>query len=249
MDFAAAFKFPFRGPNAWANMGLLAVCFLIPIVGPIVATGFIIVIEKVLIADPLAPAPRFDFSRFSDYLQRGLWPFLIALCLTPVIMLVQIPILLLMVGGMVAFQNQPALYFLLLGLAIVFQLFVTLLLAVALQPVMFKSGLEGSFKAGFDKEFFFTYWRTVGGKAILATLTLFIVSFLLAIPLTCTIVGLYALSGYLLLVQAHFQVQLYAHYLARGGKPLHLAPEPPIPPAPTYAFPPTLKTPPSPPAP
>ena len=71
MGFSDAVRFAVRGPNRWVNIGCLLVCMLIPIVGPMVASGYLIVVEKLLIRYPEAEAPRFDFGQFSMYLRRS----------------------------------------------------------------------------------------------------------------------------------------------------------------------------------
>ena len=95
MQFSAALRFPFRGPHVRPNIGCLLVCMLIPFVGALVAIGYLVGVEKALIQNPNADAPKFDFGKFSQYLQRGLWPFLASL----ILMLVVLPFHFLLMGG------------------------------------------------------------------------------------------------------------------------------------------------------
>ncbi|HVT82472.1 MAG TPA: DUF4013 domain-containing protein [Phycisphaerae bacterium] len=80
-----ALAFPFRGTHAWANLGCTALCFFIPVIGGLVAQGYLITVEKRLIENLDSDAPKFNFSRFSDYLMKGVWPFLLGLILSVVI--------------------------------------------------------------------------------------------------------------------------------------------------------------------
>lgn len=227
MDYAAAFRFPFKGPHTWPNIGLLLVCFLIPIVGPIVAMGFVVLLEKRLLADPLADAPKFDFGRFTDYLQRGIWPFLVALVMTPIFMILYIPIFIALFALMVAFEKQPALFFIGLVVVVLLQVALTIALSVAFVPLTLKAGLEQTFKGAFDWQFFKSWWRTVWLQTFLVILIISVAAMLGTLLLLCTFIGIYAVAGIALMVQAHLYCQLYRLHLARGGKPLTIAPEPP----------------------
>jgi hypothetical protein len=75
-----------------------AVATLIPVVGPVVLTGWLATIFWAR-GDRDAPAdfPPFDFQYFGKYLERGLWPFLVSLVaslvLVPVTMIVVFPVI------------------------------------------------------------------------------------------------------------------------------------------------------------
>src|SRR4051812_9952611 len=106
MNYELAIGFPFRGPNAWRNIGLILVCFLIPFVGPMVIVGYIIGVEKILINNIHADAPAFDFGKFSIYLTRGLYPFLASMVLVLVLYALLVPVVIGFVVAFILAQHQ-----------------------------------------------------------------------------------------------------------------------------------------------
>src|SRR5258708_32650071 len=72
-------SYVFENPNWFMNLLLAALCALIPIIGPIVLKGYLYEAVIGLLAVGGARYPDFNFSRFGDYLMRGLWPFLVGL--------------------------------------------------------------------------------------------------------------------------------------------------------------------------
>src|SRR5689334_2300837 len=107
MKLIDALKYPFQGPQAWPNLGFLAICFLIPIVGPIVALGFQCEVEKQLVLSPASPGPRFDFGKFGTYLRRGVAPFVVSLLAS----LLLFPMMFLLIFGVIfgttLLRNHP----------------------------------------------------------------------------------------------------------------------------------------------
>src|SRR5205823_5265457 len=67
-----------------------ALCCLIPVIGPILMLGYLFEIIDSLLRSPAKPYPDFDFNRFGDYLLRGVWPFLVEL----IVSFVLVPVLL-----------------------------------------------------------------------------------------------------------------------------------------------------------
>ena len=226
MKIGSAIAFPFRGPNAWVNIGCLLLCMLIPIVGPMVATGFLVRVEKLLIENIQSDVPRFNFNRFSDYLQKGLWPFLaslvMSLILMPVFALLGVGVVL----AVIALQKQTALMAIVIAILALIYIISILLFGVVGAPMMFKAGMEESFAAAFDRPFVFDYLKRVG----LLTLGTQFLMMLIFLPLSLVgicipIVGPYALISVILQIQAHIMTQLYLAYLDRGGIPLAIKPE------------------------
>src|SRR5262245_40908593 len=69
-----------KKPGGFTNLLYGCVCVLIPVVGPIILLGYRAEIAEDLERDPqLEDYPDFTFNRFADYLQRGIWPFLMQL--------------------------------------------------------------------------------------------------------------------------------------------------------------------------
>jgi hypothetical protein len=166
MQLKAALSFPFRGPSAWANLGSILVCTLIPIVGAIVISGYIIRVDKVLIENIHADAPRFDFGKFSEYLKKGVTPFLLSLILIVIIL----PLTYLFIGGIIVIaillKDHIALMVLLILLTVLLIFMMIFACSFLLAPLIFKAGLEESFSAAFDKRYFVDYFRRVGALAL-----------------------------------------------------------------------------------
>ncbi len=223
-----AIRFPFRGPYVWANLGCIALCFLIPIVGALVAQGYLITVEKRLIENIDADAPRFNFSRFSDYLMKGIWPFLAALVLS----LFFIPIILAIVGvtfvvSLILHDHKaPMVAVIVLGILV--YLTSILFIGPLLQPLILKSSLLGRFEAAFDWRFALDYFKRVGLLSIGMHLLLMLIMFPATILSFCIpYLGLFALMTIAMFVQIHLNTQLYLTYLDRGGTPIPFEPEPP----------------------
>jgi hypothetical protein len=83
------FHYVFENPNWLTNILLSGLCILIPIIGGLVVLGYQFEAVAVLLSTQGARYPDFTFSRFAEYLVRGLWPFLVQL----VASLVLVPIM------------------------------------------------------------------------------------------------------------------------------------------------------------
>ena len=72
MQFGLAFGYILNRTGGFANLLLMTVCNLIPIVGPIVLLGYRAEVAQALLRDgELRRHPKFDFDRFIEYLTRG----------------------------------------------------------------------------------------------------------------------------------------------------------------------------------
>jgi hypothetical protein len=229
VEYGRMVSYVFENPNWFVNLLLMGVCNLIPVVGPLVLLGYQFEIVESLHRDPQRRYPHFDFGRFADYLLRGLWPFLVVLVASVVLM----PIVL---GGTFAVifgfamslgrGGGPASAW--LGVALVVFLVmiaVSLALQLVLLPLQLRAGLAQDFAAAFDFGFFKRFLANTWKECIVGML------FLVAIGLAATVVGL-ALCfvgilftvGVVMLAQAHFHFQVYELYLDRGGEPIPLKP-------------------------
>src|SRR3954462_1936123 len=73
------FKYVFENPNWLMNILLSGLCMIIPIIGSLIVLGYQFEAVAALLATQGARYPDFTFSRFAEYLVRGLWPFLVQL--------------------------------------------------------------------------------------------------------------------------------------------------------------------------
>ena len=80
MKYTASITDFFKSPKWGTNILLGAVAMLIPAVGPIVLSGWHVTVLWTRGGDESPEDhPPFDFQYFGKYLERGLWPFLVAL--------------------------------------------------------------------------------------------------------------------------------------------------------------------------
>jgi ABC-type sugar transport system permease subunit len=227
VQIGAALAFPFRGPKAWANLGGMLVCMLIPIVGPIVIQGYQVRVEKVLIENIQADAPGFDFGKFSHYLQLGLPGFLASLVLTLIMMVIFLPLGVGILLAVLFLQKHVAWMIAVIAALALMEMVLSLAAGALVMPMMYKAGLEGRFGAAFDWGFVVDYARkvgllTVGMQMLLSLMLIPVMPVVLCLP----IVGPYAVIAVFMMVQVHVWTQLYLTYLARGGRAIAIKPEP-----------------------
>jgi hypothetical protein len=236
MRYWNAYRFAFAHPNKWNNLLMGGVCMLIPLVGPLVLIGFLCdALAPRPIDDgtgrllppprpPHLPYPDFKFDRFMEYLERGLWPFLVSLVvglvMVPVGFLVMVPAFLIMAPGVTT------------GLKVVLGV-VTVLLVLAMMvgslvltlPFMMRAALLQEFGPAFSwawaKDFLARTWR----ETLVAVLFLCATGIPLAIVgyLMC-FVGMYPAMALFTFAQWHLDFQLYDLYLSRGGTPVPIKP-------------------------
>jgi len=230
VKLGTAFTYPFRGPHMWPNLGLGALCFLIPVVGPMVFMGYLIRAEILLLQNINADPPRFDFGRFVPYLTRGVQVFLVSLIAS----LVLLPIIwgamfaMMMCMALLIEKHPIAAVCCILGVTL-FVFLLSLLYGLVTAPMYLKAAFEDRFAAGFDFRFVGDYLKRVG---LLSLGTQFL-AFFLILPFTALfcipIVGPYLALAPISFITAHIRVQLYLEYLARGGTPINIKYEPPDP--------------------
>ncbi len=221
MKYMDAVKFPMSNPKWLVNLLLTGLCMLIPVVGPIVVLGYGVEVKIFVIQNGYAASyPLFDFARFSQYLVKGIWPFLVALVLNlvlmPCMMCVYLPAIL---GPHMT--NDPSLGILLSCGSAVLLVPLSLLLAIVAMPIMLRASLMQDFAGAFNfaavKDFVSRTFMT------LVVTQLFIMLFgliLTPIGLCLCFVGIYPAMTYLMLVNWHLWTQIYEQYLSRGGQPI-----------------------------
>jgi hypothetical protein len=221
MRYWAAYKFLWTSRNGWRNLLLASVCVLIPVVGVLVLMGYL---RDVMLArldtldDDAIGYPDFDFSLFGEYLQRGLWPFLVSL----VASLVMVPVIfVLWFGGFVIVsamsRNGPIMVAALALLGIVWFAFM-LALNLVMVPLIIRAAIleefGPSFSWGWIKDFASRMWREVLLSALFLAVTCIP---LLLIGYAMCFVGIYPAMALLTVAQWHLHFQIYRIYLSRGG--------------------------------
>lgn len=225
MKFSAAIGFPFRGSHAWANIGCMLVCFLIPIIGPIVADGYLVGVKKRLIENIEADAPPFDFSRFTVYLQLGLPPFVTGLILMVIAMAGMIPLGLGLVLSIILLHDHTTWLVVAISTIMLGYLAFSMAFGVAFVALVFKSAVEESYTAALDHVFLLSYVKRVGWLALGTQLVMMVLTVPFMILACVPFVGAYVAMAMLTPIHAHIASQLYLAYVMRGGAPLSVKPE------------------------
>jgi len=230
----------FNKKNWPTNWVLMTICFLIPIVGPIIMLGYMARCVAAWIRRE--SAADFDFNLFAPYLTQGLWPFLV----TTVASMVLIPVFLIIPIGVgiilpVACKGggEPAaiVVILIVAMVLVVTAVLTLLWTVVCVPMMLKSALEQNFAAGFSGVFIKDFIGRVGFFHIL--LVQFVLMLLMQVGMIAGMAalffGTYFVMSMYVWVNWHVMYQLYVRYLDRGGTPINVH-------ADLYMLPPTAAT-------
>jgi hypothetical protein len=230
-QYFASLSYFFEHPD-WAMTLLLgSLCFLIPVINTMILFGYRYEIVEMKARFPDQLYPKFDFSRFSHYLLRGLMPFLIDF---PIQFVINFPlqISVWMAIGLVAAagNSQSQLMVVVAGVGVPMIILVDIVLLTILQmvlvPFMLRAGLSQDFGQTFKLSWIKDFLLKVGLHALLFNLFLFAVGSVLIIPgyLLCC-VGIIPVFFFLWApVLAHHHAQLYRLYLARGGEPIPLKP-------------------------
>ena len=227
MRISDSLSFPFRGVNAWPNFGFLLVCYLIPIIGPIVAMGYHANLERSLSFDIQGEPPRFDFGKFGTYLQRGVAPFVVSLIAVLGGLMLIGGLFVLLVLGAAASKSGPDVMVALLLAGGALGFLAMVVLGVVMIPMVFRAGVEQSIGAAFQTDFVLAFLKHTGWLALWSKFVLTVVTLPLMV-IMCIPVVQYAVFPWITLVQSHLNVQLYHVYLERGGTPLYIVPDEPV---------------------
>lgn len=245
----------FRSPKWLPNLLLGGVCFLIPVVGPLVLMGWHASIfhgrrrRENGDADywrlPPAEWPEFDFAQFGTHLQRGLWPFLVVLVagivLVPMVLLCMLPVFLVAITAQNGEPSDAAMvvaFMLSGGLWLVTMLVWNLFLA----PFVLRAYVLQDFVAAFSLRWVRDYVSRMWKEMVLVLLFTTAVGLgfaLVGYAMMC--VGVYFTIGVAVFSATHLQRQMLDLYVQRGGEPLAPAPSlldhPPTPPPPAVSPP------------
>jgi len=225
----------FKSPKWMMNLLLGGVCVLIPIVGPMVVLGWLITGFWARQDENFATFPDFDFSHFGKYLERGLWPFLVAFVVSSVFSIVLVPLIwlfmipMMVVGGMSSGHESNA------GscfgaVAMVMMLLVVTVLIFALMlvlvPLKIRASLTQDFAKSFDFGFVKRFLALTWKEILLSSLFVMITGTLLVcLGMFVLCIGMYFATVVVYFSWTHLHKQLYALYLSRGGEPVPLSPK------------------------
>ena len=163
--------------------------------------------------------PDFDINRLSDYLLRGLWPFLWNLIWTMVMMVVGgVPLVITaLLASMLGNNDQPipaVLVAVVGGLITVGVYFFCLILMMG---SMLNSALGNDFMKGADMRWIGLFASKVGGTCVLiglalglATIPISLIGFLFCF------VGIFVAQAYIYLISADAAAQIHDIFVSRG---------------------------------
>jgi len=228
MQYLYAYNYVFENQNWIMNLLCGTVCQLIPFIGPLVFLGYQFEIVEALHRRPGRTYPDFDFNRFVDYLTRGVWPFLVALLASVVIVplmmvLVYGPMILIFLAGTADDAAAGIAAAIVIPLAILLGVALFVLIGLLMTPIVLRAGLAQDFGKAFDLAFAKGFVRRVWVEMVLACLFLMVTyPIILMGGMALCFVGVYPAAVLFMLAQIHLVYQLYELYLARGGTPIPL---------------------------
>jgi hypothetical protein len=242
MNYTAALSDFFKTPRWPTNLLLGGVCFLIPVVGVIVLSGWHVTALWTRKYQGTQNIPDFDFAFFTKYLERAIYPFLVGL----VASFMMIPIAwvfmaLIAVGMMFTLNLAPAnedlrAAMFVVGFLVSFTLYGLLFVAITVLPLplVIRATIMQDFGQSFDFSFYKRFVALTWKETLLASLFMFAVgAALAAVGMLACFIGVYFTMPLALFASQHLHKQLYDLYLVRGGDPLvpsrKLVDPPPLP--------------------
>ena len=227
LHYLQSYRFALVGPGWLANIVICSLTWLIPVVGPILAGGYMSELTERLHRYPEQSYQKFEFKRFADFLQRGLYPFLVTfifqLLQTPFIIMV---VLIAQIGFFAARGNEDHLV-LIIVMAVLAELvaisLLVCLLGLVMSPLMLRAGLSQDLVKTFDFAWWLDFTRRMWKEELRAALFLFVSSLWVGtLGLLALFVGIYPAITLIAMSHSHLSYQLYEIYLEKGGEPIPL---------------------------
>ncbi len=228
MNYPASITDFFKAQKWSMNMLLGAVCMLIPMIGPLILTGWVIT-QLWSRGDDEHPSeyPPFDFQYFTKYLMRGLWSFLVQMAAGVVVMpVIMVLFFVFMFIAVPAMRDNEAISILLMAFGFVIYFIIMLALNFIIVPLSISATLAQDFMPAFNFRFVRNFLTLVWKELLITGLFLFAVSIVMMIIAFCTCyIGAFALSPVISFAWQHLQKQLYLLHLSRGGMVLIRSPK------------------------
>jgi hypothetical protein len=231
MRYWRAYGFVFDHPKWAMNLLCGAVCMLIPVAGHMVFMGWMFEVIESFHRRGTEKYPPFEFGRFTHYLMRGLWPFVVVLILglatIPLVILLMAVIVIVMVSS----QGKPdwlTLTLVIVG-SIVAGLFLNVLMMLVKTPMVLRAGFTQELKGAFAWSTTIDFLKKMWLELLLAGFFLVFTSIpIILLGELCCLIGVYPASALVLMAEHHLLFQLYELYLKRGGMAIPLKPAAPV---------------------
>jgi hypothetical protein len=229
-----ALRFTTSGSSGWTNILFCALLYLstqiVPILGLIVMMGFFAEVHRRLVLQHPEPYVRFDFSDLSQYLSRGVAPFVVSLAVALPFAIVgaamAVGIVVAMgAGASAAFGGNDDLA-LVAGLGVGAIGFIPLAIVwLALSnAAVTRAELTGDLSKAFAFGALFAYAGRTWKRVLLSAIILSLVSLgLMVLGVLACFVGLFVTLSIQFVASLHVRWQIYNDYLLEGGEPIELA--------------------------
>jgi len=213
---------PFKSPNWPMNLLWMFVCQLasIIVVGSLVTFGYQAEVAESRGGGRSEHWPDFNPDRFTDYLMRGLWPFLWSIIWTiPLILFIGIPVVITFALSSFLINNNndvPGIIVIITGGLVSVAVYCVSLLAM-MASVM-HAGLGNDFQKGADSKWIGSYVSKMGLTTVGVGIVFVLVSMVVSTAgflLFC--VGIIAATPLMNLMAADLYSQLHDIFLSRGG--------------------------------
>lgn len=233
LRFVEAFTWMFESPIWLKQTAIGAVAlnfplFPLPILAQIVALGYLFGCLEDELRQPRFGYADFDLKRFSEYLIRGVFPWLVNFIMTivgiPLALMVFFPTM--MAGvGMINTRDElwMLLGFVVIGIGYLVYIALILIVSVAPIPLMLRVGITKNVKDMFEIRWALSFFRKVWWELLITGLVLYLAMVpLLIMGLLACVIGLWFVMTWLYFVGFRLLLQLYEIFLARGGEPIPL---------------------------
>jgi hypothetical protein len=235
LNYSASITDFFKSPKWIMNLLLGGICMLIPLIGPMVVLGWLITGFWARQEEGYVTFSDFDFSHFGKYLERGLWPFLVAFVVSMAFSIVMVPLAwilmvpVMLVGGLSSgdeANTSNCLGFLAMVLMMLFFAVMIFGLMLVLVPLKIRASLTQDFAKSFDVGFVKRFLALTWMEIVLSSLFVMITgTLLLCLGLVAFCIGVYFAIVLVYFSWTHLNKQLYTLYLSRGGEPVPLSPK------------------------
>ncbi len=240
LEYFRSYQQPLHSANWAINLlwGMLAFFSsgVIPIVGPMVWTGYLYECVEALAASRGRMLPDFDVNRFGEYITRGVFPFFVQMVswlgLGAAYLLLYLFMFLSAMAASAVGQQHLVIALTIGGILYAFTVAAIVVLPlIVLAPLMLRLGLSQDVAIGFQLRWSVDFLRRMWPEITATTLFVLMTGAILT-TLGCVlfIVGSYFAWAWATLANAHLSWQLYELYLARGGEPIPLKPRKVMPP-------------------